>query len=93
MATAFLGGIAVIHAERQALYVGWNSGIVLLAHPLAILTLFSVPFVFIMFYGSGLFADPYTDLAVTGFGNFVASGTFAAILHNKVQDHYDKFRT
>ena len=93
LATAFLGGMAVIHAERKALYCGWDSGIVLLAHALAILTLFGVPFVAIIFYGSGLFADRNTALTVIGFGNFFASGTLAAILHSKVQDHYDKFRT
>ena len=93
LATAFLGGIAVIHAERRALYCGWDSGIVLLAHALAILTLFGVPFVAIMFYGSGLFADRNTSLAVIGFGNLFASGALAGIMHGSVQKHYDKFRT
>ena len=93
LATAFLGGIAVIHAERKALYCGWDSGIVLLAHALAILTIFGVPFVAIMFYGSGLFADFNTSLAVIGFGNLFASGALAGIMHGSVQKHYDKLRT
>ncbi len=93
LATAFLGGIAVIHAERKALYCGWDSGIVLLAHMLAILTIFGVPFVAIMFYGRGLFADFNIALAVIGFGNLFASGALAGIMHNSVQKHYDKLRT
>ena len=93
LATAFLGGIAVIHAERQALYFGWDSGIVLLAHALAILTIFAVPFVAIMFYGRGLFADRSINFLVIGIGNFLASGALAGILHGKVQDHYEKLRT
>ena len=93
LATAFLGGMAVIHAERRALYFGWDSGIVLLAHLLAVLTIFCITCVTIMFYGRGLFVDFNTQFLVIGIGGFAASFALAAILHNKVQDHYDKLRT
>lgn len=93
LATAFLGGIAVIHAERKALYFGWESGIVLLAHLLAVLIIFSTTCVAIMFYGRGLFVDFNTQFLVIGIGGFAAGFALAAILHNKVQDHYDKLRT
>ena len=93
LATAFLGGMAVIHAELRALYFGWDRGIVLLAHLLALLTLFAVPFVAIIFYGRGLFADRNIHFLVIGIGGFLASGLLAAISHSKVQDHYDKLRT
>lgn len=93
LATAFLGGMAVIHAELRALYFGWDSGIVLLAHLLAVLTIFGTTCVAIMFYGLGLFADFKFQFLIIGVGSFAASFALAAILHNKVQDHYDKLRT
>ena len=91
LVTAFLGGIAVMHAERQALYFGWNSAIVLIAHGLAVFTIFCTTGTAILFYGSGLFVDFTIDFLVIGIGSFAASFALAAILHNKVQDHYDKF--
>jgi len=46
-----------------------------------------------MFYGRGLFVDFNTEFLVIGIGGFAAGFALAAILHNKVQDHYDKLRT
>lgn len=86
--TGFLGAAAVVHAERQSDYHGWHDGIVLIAHALAVLSIFAISGT-LLILGSAKFNLPTAVSAMVVF--FVSFGS-AMAAHNLVQNHYDKLR-
>jgi len=86
--TGFLGTAAIIHAERQSEYHGWDDGIVLIAHALAVLSIFVISGA-LSLLGSAKFDLPTAVGAMVVF--FISFGS-AMAAHNLVQNHYDKLR-
>ena len=91
--TAFVGALAIIHAERKANYHGWDSAVVLIAHLLAIVVLFATSLmpIFILFFRIPFFDDLNRIFVVLG--AMVISFGIAGFAHNVVHDHYAKFNS
>ena len=89
--TAFVGALAIIHAERKANYHGWNSAVVLIAHLLAIFVLFATTLVSVLFYGSPFLDD--LNMMFVVLGVMVISFGIAGFAHNFVQAHYTKLNS
>ena len=88
--TMLIGSLALFHAEWKSNWFGWDHGLVLVAHIIALFTLFaSITFIFIFYifasfthFNSGLAAViiMFVSLCCTGYA------------HSKVQGNYDKVR-
>ena len=86
--SGIVGSLAVLRAETKSEYEGWDDGIVLLAHGLAILTIFFCLGTICFVYSPDIGVDPL----LVGLGIFFLSAGAAGLAHNVVQNHYDAIR-
>ena len=83
-----MGAAAVVHAERQSDYNGWDDGIVLIAHVVAVLSIFVISGTLSLFASWKFDLPTAVGVMVIFFGAFGP----AMLAHNLVQNHYDKLR-
>lgn len=86
--TGLLGAAAIIHAERQSEYHGWNDSVVLIAHCLAVLAIFVMAGTLSLLASFKLGLPTVFGIMVVFFVSFGS----AMAAHNLVQSHYDKLR-
>lgn len=88
--SGIVGSVSVLHSETKSEYEGWNDGIVLLAHALAVITIFICLGTLGIFYASKI--DIGVEPIIVGLAVFFGSAGLAGWGHNYVQSHYDRIR-
>ena len=90
LVAGLVGSLAVLHSETKSEYEGWDDGIVLLAHLLAVLTIFTCLCVLGISYAIDI--NIGVEPILVGMAIFFVSAGAAAWGHNIVQSHYDRIR-